>query len=616
MRSQAETPPTAVTLPAEADDLAATLEVPAASARPRYDTIKVIGEGGMGHVLLARDRVIGREVAMKVMRSDRADRRDLRGRFLREVLVQGQLEHPSIVPVYDLMAAPDGAPSFTMKHVRGVTLEEVVAALRKGDAYAQATYTRHKLLTAFGSVCLGVELAHARGVLHRDLKPSNIMLGNFGEVYILDWGVSKLAGDAREAVAAMNESAAQVETLAGNVMGTPGFMAPERLTEGARVDARSDIYSLGAILFELLALEPLHIAGVTGRSLNSSARQGTDARPSVRAPHLGIAPELDVICLKATALSSEDRYRSCRHLYEALERFLEGDRDLERRRQLAKELVDRTRSALSTGSFRTDASARGDAIRDLGRALALDPTSTSAADSLLRILTAPPSELPEDAEASWFEEERGLERVRARAGAVAFAMWLSVLPFGIWSGVRSWGSFGVTTAAFLVASAALLLASRRPPKQGFSPPHLAVLAFFAILTTYPFFGPLVGLPGLAAAAALGFSIAPSPRVRALPVVLALLVTLAPVVLELAGVIAPSYRFEDGMMCIVPRAAVMQRVPAYLFLGSVNAVLIALGGYFGLTLGRALTRAHQRLHLQSWQLHQLIPREVRAARGKP
>src|SRR5580658_1609122 len=172
MRSADETQ-RAVTLPPEVDDLATTLELPVASARPRYEVLGPIGEGGMGNVLLSRDRVIGRHVAWKVMRPGQSTRQDLRRRFLREALVQGQLEHPSIVPVYDVMAAADGSPCFTMKRVRGVTLEEVIDGLRGEDPDAVRSYTRHKLLTAFGSVCLAIELAHYRGVLHRDLKPAN-----------------------------------------------------------------------------------------------------------------------------------------------------------------------------------------------------------------------------------------------------------------------------------------------------------------------------------------------------------------------------------------------------------------------------------------------------------
>jgi eukaryotic-like serine/threonine-protein kinase len=615
MRSADETQ-RAVTVPPEVDDLASTLELPVASARPRYDVIGPIGEGGMGSVLLSRDRIIGRQVAWKVMRPGQSTRQDLRRRFLREALVQGQLEHPSIVPVYDVMAAADGSPCFTMKRVRGVTLEEVIDGLRGEDPEVVRSYTRHKLLTAFGSVCLAIELAHYRGVLHRDLKPANIMLGDFGEVYVLDWGVAKLAGDAEEAVAATNPDAADIHTQLGQVMGTPGYMAPERLTKGAPVDVRADVYSLGAILFEVLARDPLHIPGVTASTLDASSRKGTDARPSLRARHLDIPPELDAICVKATALSADDRYDSCRALYDDLSRFLEGDRDLERRKEMAAELALTTRSALTTGAHRTDAGARGDAIRDLGRALALDPSSTSAADALVGLLTAPPEALPAEAEAALFAQNRKLSRVRTRTACIAFLIWLVVLyPFGLWSGVHRWAPLAATTVAFLVAAGALFGASRNPPEDGSSSPYLVILAALAVVSTYPIFGPLVGLPGMAAVVALGFTIAARRTSRFLPLVLSLLAMVVPLGFEVAGVLPSSYEFKDGMMCIVPHAVLLQKVPTYLLFVAVNGVLIAMGAYFALTLSRALASAHRRMHLQAWQLRQLLPREAQHA-GPP
>jgi serine/threonine-protein kinase len=597
----------AVTVPAEGDDLATTLESPTAT-EPRYEMLNVIGEGGMGSILLARDRVIGRQVAMKVMRPDQSQRGDSRRRFRREALVQGQLEHPAVVPVYDLGLTANGSPCFTMKRVRGVTLEQIVDALRAGDADAALVHTRHQLLTAFGRVCLAIEFAHARGVLHRDLKPANVMLGDFGEVYVLDWGVAKLAGEAHEAVAAANVGAAFAQTLLGAIMGTPGYLAPERLTPDAAVDSRCDVYSLGAILFETLALQPLHVA--SGMSLDASTRAGTDARPSSRAPARNIPPELDAICVKATALAPADRYASCRELQEALERFLEGDRDLERRRELSAELAGRALQALAGQASTATASARSAAIRDLGRALAIDPGNLPAADLLVDLLTSSPAELPEGARAAVVAEERGIERVRARTGAIGFLAWLAALPVGLWGGIRSSASLTVMCAAFLVTSAALYVASRKPPPDGASPPYLAILGALAVMSTVTMFGPLVALPGLAGVAALGLSIGQRPRFRWLPLVSCSLALLVPFALELSGAIRPSYLFEGGMMCVVPRAVEFERVPTYVFLVVVNLVLVAIAAYFGATLGEALRAAHRRTHLQSWQLRQLIPSEAR------
>src|SRR5580700_1007154 len=204
----------------------------------RYEMRTKLGEGGMGEVHLCRDRRIGREVALKVIRSEHGARADLRKRFLREVRVQGQLEHPSVVPVYDLGRDPDRKSYFTMKRVRGQTMEQILSALRRGEPEAVRQNTRFKLLTAFGTACLAVHFAHTRGVLHRDLKPGNVMLGDFGEVYVLDWGLAKVTDgtDASEtdgapssglqADPAPRAEGLPVLTATGVLMGTPGFMAP------------------------------------------------------------------------------------------------------------------------------------------------------------------------------------------------------------------------------------------------------------------------------------------------------------------------------------------------------------------------------------------------------
>ena len=159
----------------------------------RYRAGDPLGMGGMGEVRMYRDELIGRDVALKVIHQSHVRETNAVQRFLREARVQAQLEHPSIVPIHDVGRTADGRTYFTMKRVRGRTLADILDALGDGEPRARARYSRRKLLTAFVSVCQAIELAHDRGVLHRDLKPANIMLGDFGEVYVLDWGIASIA---------------------------------------------------------------------------------------------------------------------------------------------------------------------------------------------------------------------------------------------------------------------------------------------------------------------------------------------------------------------------------------------------------------------------------------
>ena len=141
----------------------------------------------MGEVLLAKDICIGREVVMKMIRTDQqGSSGEVEARFVREACIQGQLEHPAIVPVYDLGNTPNGDTYFTMRRIRGETLKDVLKGLRESDPAMLARFSRRKLLSAFSNICLAIDFAHTRGIVHRDLKPANIMLGDFGEVYVID----------------------------------------------------------------------------------------------------------------------------------------------------------------------------------------------------------------------------------------------------------------------------------------------------------------------------------------------------------------------------------------------------------------------------------------------
>jgi hypothetical protein len=244
---------------------ATRLATPAFDAR--YEHKDVLGRGGMGEVQLSLDRRIGREVAMKIVKPGVAHREDLMMRFEREAKIQGRLKHPIVVPVHDLGLRPDGSVYFTMKRVRGLTLEAVIDGLKAATPSVVEHFTLRRVLGALSDLCLGVAFAHSRGVIHRDLKPSNVILGEFGEVHVLDWGIAKVldadsdvADESVRSLAPLPETPLpapeSLETLvdeiprtrAGATMGTPGYMSPEQM-RGDAVDARSDIYALGCMIF-------------------------------------------------------------------------------------------------------------------------------------------------------------------------------------------------------------------------------------------------------------------------------------------------------------------------------------------------------------------------------
>ena len=260
--------------------------VPAAG----YTLGELIGRGGMGEVVGGTCQRIGRDIAIKRMRAANPTPEQV-ARFLREARVQGRLDHPAIVPVHELGYDVNGQPYFTMKRLTGTTL---------ADLLASRSATTQRLLRALVDVCLAIELAHERGVVHRDLKPANIMLGNYGDVYVLDWGVARVLGDRVDGVIRPAEMDPIDGTRTGELLGTPGYMPPEQ-AHGAQVDKPADVYALGAILFEILAGEPLHPRGAGALGATLATPEPGPAGPAARSPDATVPPELDAACVAALA---------------------------------------------------------------------------------------------------------------------------------------------------------------------------------------------------------------------------------------------------------------------------------------------------------------------------
>jgi serine/threonine-protein kinase len=221
---------------------------------PGYEVLGVLGQGGMGMVLRAHDPVLARPLAIKVLLRRHRGRADAARRFLEEARLTGQLQHPAIPPVHEMGTLTDGRPFFAMKLIQGRTLAQLLG--ERPDPGADLP----RFLGIFEAVCQAVAYAHSRGVIHRDLKPSNVMVGGFGEVQVMDWGLAKVLASPVSApgaatLPALTGPGSPAFTQAGSVLGTPAYMAPEQ-ARGEPIDQRADVFGLGAILCEVLTGKP------------------------------------------------------------------------------------------------------------------------------------------------------------------------------------------------------------------------------------------------------------------------------------------------------------------------------------------------------------------------
>ena len=341
------------------------------------EPVLLLGEGGMGEVHRARDRALGRDLAMKVLHEHLATVPRMRGRFLDEAQITAQLSHPSIPPVHALGRLEDGRPFFTMKEVHGRTLAAVVDAGFEGPS----AVSEQRRLEIFQRVCEAVAYAHARGVIHCDLKPLNVMVGAFGEVLVMDWGVARLVAPT---VTSADEVPVQTSATNGEsseVAGTPAYMPPEQaLADVARIGPPSDVYALGVMLFELLAGERPYQGAL--HQLLYLASQG-EVPPLPRRPGSIIDDALQDIVRRAMRPDPSERFADAGALGEEVARWREGAM----RREKAQAIVSSaSEQLLAIGP-------------NLVRAAAL------RAEAALLLAAVPPDAGPDARHAAWAKED-------------------------------------------------------------------------------------------------------------------------------------------------------------------------------------------------------------------
>lgn len=581
-------------------------------ATNRYELLELIGRGGMGEVDLLRDHRIGRDIARKRMRTRDASVLDIT-RFLREATLQGQLEHPAIVPVYDLARGEEG-PYFTMKRIRGVTLEAILsgAVTAKEREESGELWSTRALLGAFVQVAQAIHYAHTRGVVHRDLKPANVMLGEFGEVYVLDWGLAKSLPASGEKEAIEPPRAALQSTEAGEILGTLGYIAPEQIEAPSQVTPAADVYSLAAILFELVTGAPLH-PRVNAPQLLVATLLGVDVEARVlelsKTSPTNLPPEFARLIQACVALDPKARPQEASELAQRVQQFLDGDRDLELRKALAEKHRTRAHELIQLAASPDESAQslvhRQEAIREIGRALALDASSDSLR-TLVSLLESPPEQVPPEVEAKLVVREKQKRELLSRHSLTSVLALVLVLPMVIWSGVLHWGVLLVLIGSALVNAThtrSLLNANQHIP-MGSLLLGAVFIACTSLVVGPLFFAPLTAMAVLSPWMTLGARAQRGPAVA-----FAVLGLATPLVLAAMGVLPTPYEFIDGNLVIHPYLVAFSPLPTYALIGAASLVLVVTTARFAGAFREDVDRSTEEVELLAWHLRQLVPADM-------
>ena len=301
-----------------------------ADGKIRYELARRLGEGGVGEVVMARDNDIERDVAVKRLRPELQGSHASILRFAEEVRTVGRLEHPNIVPIHDVGVDASGDYYFVMKYVEGETLESILEKLAAGDREYHARYPFERRVEIMLGVFEAIAYAHSQRIIHRDIKPANVMIGPYGEVVVMDWGLARVAGTAQKPVATAPATDAGPkrlwQTQVGALLGTPAYMSPEQ-ARGDELDERSDVYSLSVMFYELLTLRHPHEAVTTLEEMleavkNAPAPRALGVANAVQPP---VPADLDWFVEKGLRKNPAERYQSVQEMIDRLRRRASGD---------------------------------------------------------------------------------------------------------------------------------------------------------------------------------------------------------------------------------------------------------------------------------------------------